>query len=147
MIKLSEIPEYLAYGDAIAKRDYEGAKRNIAKCIEIATSAGETETVALLLQFMGDTELDSGNVSAAMARYHEAELNAPDSPLTRLMFAKFLVSRCSDAPAAIKKCDEAEDILRSKWHPEPDDLTEEEYKLQINEIRKMAEQINRDDRE
>lgn len=138
MLKLSEIPAYLDYGRAIAEKDYESAKRNLFECIELAKQAGELETVALLLQFLGDTEHDAGNIGASKARYHEAERTSPDSPLTRLMFAKFLLLRCSEKTAALKKCDEAEDILKNKWRPGPDDLTEHEYKRRIKEIRKMA---------
>jgi tetratricopeptide (TPR) repeat protein len=146
LIKLSEIPEYRDYGAAIAEGDYERAKRNLIKCIEIATQAEEPEIVALLLQFMGDTEYAAGNKSAAIDSYMKAELTDQESPLIRLHFAKFLL-RASNPVAAIQKCDEAEDILRTKWKATGDDLTEAEYRRQINEIRKAVEKPNQGDGE
>ena len=138
MIRLSDIAAYLDYGCAIAEKDYERAKRDLFQCIEIVKEAGEIEKVTLLLQFMGDTEQDMGNLSEALTYYQKAEINAPDSPFARIKFAKFLISRRADANAAMKKCDEAEEILRDKWHPDPNDLTEEEYKREINEIRNIG---------
>lgn len=138
MLRLSEIPEYVEYGRALAAQDYESARRNVNKCIELAREAREPEIVSLLLQFLGEVEYLSGDKKAALACYEAAELEVPASPLARLIFARFLINCLGDAKAALAKCDEVEEIIESNWEPASDDVSKQEYLRRISEVREAS---------
>jgi hypothetical protein len=122
----------------LAAQDYEAARRNVNRCIELAREGREPETVSLLLQFLGEVEYLCGDKKAALACDKAAELEAPESPLARVIFARFLINRLGDAKAALAKCDEVEEIIESSWLPGPDDLSKEEYLRRISEVREAS---------
>lgn len=138
MFRLSDIPEYLEYGRALAEDDHSAARHNLKKCIALARDVQEPETVALLYQFLGNVEYRAGDPSEALTCYEAAEREAPEPPLIRIEFAKFLAKRFRDPKAALEKCAELEVFLTSSWCPTPDDLSREEYLRRIAEVREAA---------
>ncbi len=77
-----------------------------------------------------------GRREIALQRYDEALAADPDSPLGLIFYSESLFHQLAEPTLALGKLQEAEALLVSgRWQATEDDLTQEEYKHRIADVR------------
>lgn len=104
-LKFSSIPEYLAYGRALAEGRLEDARVALEQCLELPGVRDDPDVKASVIQDIGDVLCDAGNESEALSKHRLAVQVSPRSPVSMLRLAGFLVSRLRKYEEALECCD------------------------------------------
>jgi predicted Zn-dependent protease len=103
-MKLSECPDYLAFGSARARGNLLEAEQALERCL--STPDLDVPQRAFLLQLLGDVKFNQGDRAGALQRYQDAENLDPNSVVAKYKYAKFLAEKVKNSASAVEKCDE-----------------------------------------
>jgi len=139
---LSTVPGYAQAVEAKAVGDWTTARTAFAACLEAARSAGSPPAISGVLFWIGDVEALAGNRASAIARYDEALVADPKSPLALISYAESLSRILREPRLALVKLDAAKALLVSdEWHETADDLSLLQYQMRNAELRREIEGV------
>jgi hypothetical protein len=136
-MRLSDQPEYLVAVPAAVEGDLSTARENLNIVLRRARGEGDTLTVGLLLQLLGDVEARDGNISLAHSLHEEAIALNPHTPICLFYYARGLVRAFRKPELALIRLTEVEAFLESdRWNPkEEDELPKLWYEREIEALR------------
>lgn len=88
-MKLSEDPDYLAWGRSFADRDYTKALAHIDAVLERARQRGDRANVGYLLGVIAKTCVEMGDLQAAARKFEEQDAATDGDPVGRFFVARF----------------------------------------------------------
>ncbi|QLQ32929.1 MAG: tetratricopeptide repeat protein [Candidatus Thiothrix singaporensis] len=92
MRNMTEIPQFMEFGQCLADGDLSAGLRCLDECIAVVRRAGQ-DCDYRLLQYKGNILHQSGDLAAARESYQQAYELAGESPLVLMTLAVFLPPR------------------------------------------------------
>lgn len=116
MRNMTEIPQYMEFGECLANGDLPAALRCLDECIAILRAEQDIPAMARLLQYKGNVLYQSGDPQGAAASYRQAYQDAGEEPLVLMVCARFMAT-VGENQAAGEMLDKLESMLRQGWQP------------------------------
>lgn len=141
MRNMTEIPQYLEYGQCLAAGNTPGALRCLDECIARVRAEQDAQAAARLFQYKGNLLYQTGDPAGAEASYQSALDCAPDSPIVLMGYARFLATTGAQ-PGALDALTRLEAILDRGWEPDsPGAYPAAALRERIAEIRAMMSDV------
>ncbi len=105
-VRLSEIPSYLEYGQAVAAEDWEAAIAKLQETIRAVKAQDPNERICHLLEMLGESYAAQGEPAKGLECFEQAEREDPQWLYPKYETAVFLAKHLKRYIEAIHKCDE-----------------------------------------
>ncbi|MEB4592405.1 tetratricopeptide repeat protein [Candidatus Thiothrix sp. Deng01] len=114
MRNMTEIPQFMEFGQCLADGDLSAGLRCLDECIAVVRAEQDKTATARLLQYKGNILHQSGDLVAARESYQQAYELAGGSPLVLMTLARFLAST-GEKTAAEATLAKLESLLGNGW--------------------------------
>ena len=135
MRNMTEIPQYMEFGECLARGDLVAAIRCLDECYTIVRSEGDDVACARLIQYKGNLLYQSGDLQAAKRSYQQACEHANSHPIVMMAYARFLgtVGEYDEAHSLLLQLE----LLLPNIQPREGEYSLSAYQERIEEIREL----------
>ena len=143
MTAVSAMAEYKLGMYAFGDGNLAEARRMFEACLPQCGSNQDAHWVVRCQ--LANVEHAAGNLEAAAAHFEVLTSAEPNSPLTRLAYARSLLRHARDLEGAAHQLDLAEALLRSRTLPvDPDELSLATYERDLASLRRELSALGRE---